>query len=318
MIIETQNLSKTYKNGFKAVNQLNLHIEEGDIYGFLGPNGAGKTTTIRMLTGLIEPTEGVAYVNQENVSEKNSTIKKLIGVLPESHGYYSWMTGYEYLEYFYNLFGGDPLKAKDQINYLLDKVQLLERSNSRIGQYSRGMKQRLGLAKTLINNPKIIFLDEPTLGLDPSGQNDIHKLILELNKSMNITVFITSHLLKDIEVLCNKVAIIKDGNLLVEDTIVNLQKLHSPQEIYRIKTSDTALAITFLKSISGIAKMETEVDYVEVTLKNVQETDLIKRRIVETLFMNHIDVFEITKVKSSMEDIFLNLVNSSTTSEVKS
>ncbi|MGB3367573.1 MAG: ABC transporter ATP-binding protein [Acidaminobacteraceae bacterium] len=307
-MIRTSKVTKIYKNGFKAVDSLSLNIEEGDIYGFLGPNGAGKTTTIRMLTGLIKPTEGDVLINGLKINDHNSSIKKVIGVLPESHGYYNWMTAYEYLQFFYNLFEMEKINMDQHISYLLHKVGLTERSHTLIGQFSRGMKQRLGLAKTLVNNPKVIFLDEPTLGLDPTGQRDIHELIKELNRSMNITVFITSHLLKDIEVLCNKVAIVKNGKLLVEDTIENLQELFSEGEVVHLKTSNDKIAIRFIELNSSVSNVESSDNGIRIVLKKGVESDVIKQKIIESLFLNKLEILEITKHKITIEDVFLKLV----------
>jgi ABC-type multidrug transport system ATPase subunit len=218
-MIRAENLKKVYNNGFAAVKHLNLQVNQGDIYGFLGPNGAGKTTTIRMLTGLLEPTEGQIVVNGLNVRETPQQVKKHIGVLPESHGYYEWMTGREYLLFFASLYGLNKPANGGRVDELLAMVDLTEKAGIRIHQYSRGMRQRLGIARTLLHRPKIIFLDEPTLGLDPQGQKDIERILLQLNREQGVTIFITSHLLKDIEVMCNRVAIVKKGTLLEEDTI---------------------------------------------------------------------------------------------------
>jgi ABC-2 type transport system ATP-binding protein len=171
-MIKTNNLLKVYDNGYEAVKNLSLHVHKGDIYGFLGPNGAGKTTTIRMLIGLIEPTSGDLEVSSLNVKGNNEEIKKHIGVLPESHGYYEWMTGEEYLLFFSALHGMKKKNRKIKVAELLELVSLTSKSNVKISQYSRGMRQRLGIARTLIHDPEIIFLDEPTLGLDPQGQKD--------------------------------------------------------------------------------------------------------------------------------------------------
>lgn len=203
-MIEAKNVTKVYKNGFKAVSNLNLKIEKGDVLGFLGPNGAGKTTTIRMLDGLLEPTSGEVIVNGVNIKENPTQIKNMVGVVPESHGYYYWMTAKEYLQYFSSLFDKDKVQ-NEYIYYLLERVGLADKKDVLVGQFSRGMKQRLGIAKSLINKPEIIFLDEPTLGLDPRGQKEVQQLLSDINKNEKITIFITSHMLKDIEVMCNKV-----------------------------------------------------------------------------------------------------------------
>ncbi|NIK76796.1 ABC-type multidrug transport system ATPase subunit [Paenibacillus castaneae] len=221
-MIKTIGLRKVYNNDYEAVKHLDLNVGRGDIYGFLGPNGAGKTTTIRMLTGLIEPTEGMVFFNDREVSKGKQELKNNIGVLPESHGYYEWMTGKQYLLFFASLYGMNKASRIQRTNDVLEMVDLTEKANIRIHQYSRGMKQRLGIARTLLHEPQIIFLDEPTLGLDPQGQKDIENILVQLNKEQGVTIFITSHLLKDIERICNRVAIVQRGSLLVEDTIPSL------------------------------------------------------------------------------------------------
>jgi ABC-2 type transport system ATP-binding protein len=309
-MIKTVELSKTYANGFHAVHNMNFDVEEGDIFGFLGPNGAGKTTTIRMLTGLLVPTSGQVFVDGKDVSKEANTIKSQIGVLPESHGYYNWMTAFEYLQHFYRLFQMDPKQETTKINTLLQKVGLFDRAHTRVGEFSRGMKQRLGIAKTLINNPKIIFLDEPTLGLDPAGQQDIHKLILELNKNYKITVFITSHLLKDIEVLCNKIAIVKHGNLLVCDTISNLQDEYAPYDVIHVNTGNNEKALNALKTINAFYEMKLSEQHIEISILKGSNLDMIKKNIIETLIMSKIDIFEIRQVNITVETLFMNVVNS--------
>lgn len=226
-MIKTVSLKMTYPNGFTAVDGIDLNVNKGDIFGFLGPNGAGKTTTIRMLTGILKPTSGSITISGIDVVKFPNDVKKLAGVLPESHGFYNSMKSVEYLNYFADLYGMDKKQTKIHIDELLHKVGLFDKKDVRIGHYSRGMKQRLGIAKVLINNPEVIFLDEPTLGLDPIGQKDIHNLIIEINKQMNVTVFITSHLLKDIEVLCNKVCIVKNGVLIEQGKIIDLKNKYA-------------------------------------------------------------------------------------------
>ncbi len=221
-MIKTQQLRKVYDNGFEAVKNLSLHVNKGDIYGFLGPNGAGKTTTIRMLIGLIEPTSGDLEVSNLNVKKNQEEIKKHIGVLPESHGYYDWMTGEEYLLFFSALHKISKKQRIAKVAELLNLVSLTAKAKVKISQYSRGMRQRLGIARTLIHDPEIIFLDEPTLGLDPQGQKDIENILLHLNQVNGVTIFITSHLLKDIEKICNRVAIVKTGTLIEEDSVKGL------------------------------------------------------------------------------------------------
>jgi len=218
-IISTHNISKSY-GPHVAVKDLNLEIESGEFFGFLGPNGAGKTTTIRMLVGIIEPDHGDFSIDGINGADRIA-VAKIAGVIPESRGFYSWMTAEEYLSFFAGLYGvKDPVSA---VNRLLEQVGLSERRRSRIASYSRGMKQRLGLARSLINSPKLLFLDEPTLGLDPQGQEDIQKLLKDLNVQ-GVTVFYSSHLLSEVAVLCSRVGIINHGTLVAKGTLTELQK----------------------------------------------------------------------------------------------
>ncbi|MCX5698636.1 MAG: ABC transporter ATP-binding protein [Candidatus Omnitrophica bacterium] len=218
-IISANNLIKSY-GSIKAVDGLSLEIAQGEFFGFLGPNGAGKTTTIRMLTGIIEPNSGKITI-AGNAYPNLKPILNMIGVVPESRGFYDWMTAKEYLLFFANLYGiSNPHKKIDE---LLEKVNLSDRKNSTIGTFSRGMKQRLGVARALVNDPKILFLDEPTLGLDPQGQEEIQNLLKQLNKS-GVTIFLSSHQLNEVSNLCSRVAIINKGRLVVQGTIAELQK----------------------------------------------------------------------------------------------
>lgn len=308
-MIKTSHLSKAYSIGLTAVNDLNLSIEKGDVFGFLGPNGAGKTTTIRMLTGLLKPTGGHIEIDGMDMDQQNIQIKKVIGVLPESHGYYAWMTGKEYLKYFAELFDQDMHDMKTYIPYLLEKVGLSQQ-NKPIGQYSRGMRQRLGIAKTLINHPKIIFLDEPTLGLDPMGQRDIQDLILDLNRTLEVTVFITSHLLKDIEVLCNKVAIFQNGKLIEQGKIKELQSKYGEPNLMRLKTSNLGRTREILAPFASLnCKEEGDSLLVKIDEWNERGSQRVKGQILNLLLAENIDLYEMSRVEPTMEDVFFKLVS---------
>lgn len=306
-MIVTKDLTKTYANGYRAVDNLSLLVEEGDIYGYLGPNGAGKTTTIRMLTGLLQPTQGQIWIQHMDMTLKEREIKRIIGVLPESHGYYPWMTGEEYLNYFASLFEIDLKERKTYIPTLLEMVGLTDRKK-RIGHYSRGMRQRLGIAKTLINRPKIIFLDEPTLGLDPMGQKDIQNLVRGLNKTMGVTVFITSHLLKDIEVLCNKVAIVQNGKLIEQGEIQALQVKYGAPNIYKIRTSDNTMVEAEFKGSTAFDKLEQASQALVVYPNPKISKEEFKKHLLSALFSVDVDIYEIGKAEASMEDIFFKII----------
>lgn len=220
-IIVAENLSKVYGNR-KAVDGLSLRVKRGEFFGFLGPNGAGKTTTIRMITGILQPDHGTVSVGGHSLDNKRE-IAKIIGVIPESRGFYDWMTAVEYLSFFADLYGIAGAERDKRIASLLAEVGLAQRRDTRIGTYSRGMRQRLGLARALINNPQILFLDEPTLGLDPQGQEDIQQLLKRLNER-GVTVFLSSHLLNEVSALCSLIGIINNGTLIAQGTIGELQE----------------------------------------------------------------------------------------------
>lgn len=305
-MIQTENVSKVYKNGYKAVDNLSLQVNTGDIFGFLGPNGAGKTTTIRMLDGLLEPTSGKVIINGIDIRKNSIDIKRVVGVVPESHGYYYWMTAKEYLQYFNSLFNSKDSNDK-YIDYLLEKVGLDDKKNITVGQFSRGMKQRLGIAKSLINKPKIIFLDEPTLGLDPRGQKEIQQLLLDINKNDNITVFITSHLLKDIEVMCNKVCIIKKGILVEQGSIKELQDKYMSHYTMLVQTSDNDKALSMLSDVEKIRSVITCEDGLEVKfVRGLSDSQIgeVKHKMLSTVFTHNIDIKEMSHKSLSMEDIF--------------
>ncbi|MBO5486773.1 MAG: ABC transporter ATP-binding protein [Eubacterium sp.] len=306
-MIQTQNLTKIYKNGFKAVDGLNLHVEEGDIFGFLGPNGAGKTTTIRMLDGLHEPTGGIARIAGMDITKNAIPIRKIIGVVPESHGYYYSMTAREYLEYFSVLFN-EGKDNREYVEYLLKKVGLLDKQHVAIGKFSRGMKQRLGIAKSLVNHPKIVFLDEPTLGLDPRGQQEIQQLLLEINRTEKITIFITSHQLKDIEVMCNKVCIVKDGVMVEQGSIGELQKKYLAHYTMYLDTSDNEMVGHMIARMDTTRSVKELADgRLEVKLKkelSASEVQAVRYQILHQIFDAGFEIEEMSHKVLSMEDIF--------------
>lgn len=229
-MIKTINLTKKYGK-FTAVDHIHLNIQEGEIYGFLGPNGAGKTTTIMMLLGITEPTEGDIFLFGKKYTSSKLDLRKRIGVVPEKHprGMWKWMTAKEYLEFFGKLF--KVMDLNNRITYLLEQVGLLEVQGKRIKGFSRGMLQKLSIARALLHDPDILLLDEPISGLDPIGIKKVRDLILSENREGR-TIFISSHLLSEIEKICHRVAIIYNGKLIAEDNMENLfLKIKKEKEI---------------------------------------------------------------------------------------
>lgn len=238
MIISVENLVKKY-NGHTALDGLNFSIEAGDIFGFLGPNGAGKTTTIRILTTMMRADSGNVLIDGHNIFQEPLIVKTIINALPESNGYYEWMTAREYLEFFSNLY--EEKASKQGIYKLLEVVGLYGKEGHLIRSYSRGMKQRLGIARALINRPKILFLDEPTNGLDPIGRRDIHDLLIDLNQKHSMTIFLSTHLLDDVEMLCNRIAIINYGKIVKTGELNKMKGQGTIEDIFFMSTEEGAL-----------------------------------------------------------------------------
>jgi len=223
VVLEAKELTKVY-NGVTAVDHLNLEVKEGEIFGFLGPNGSGKTTAILMFMGLTEPTEGSVRVLGFDPVNEPLEVKKRVGYLPEHVGFYYDMTGRENLMYVAKLNGLQREEAQRRIEDALRTVGLAEEGDKLVGAYSRGMRQRLGLAELLIKEPRLVFLDEPTLGLDPDGIVRMLDLIANLSRQRNITVFFSSHLLNQVERISTRVGIMLNGKLVACGTIEELKQ----------------------------------------------------------------------------------------------
>ena len=226
-MIQTENLTKIY-NGNAAVDGLNLTVGEGEIFGFLGPNGAGKSTTILMLTGMIEPTAGRCLVDGIEVAKDPLAVKKIIGYLPEDVGFYGNLTAEQNLDYFARFYGMGVDGRKARIAELLELVHL-DGVTQKAGEYSRGMKQRLGLAQALINDPKVLFLDEPTANLDPEGVREYRDLIIAL-AGEGKTVFVSSHILSEVRAVCRTIGLLAKGRLVAQGTLGDVARMLAPSD----------------------------------------------------------------------------------------
>lgn len=247
MLMQIRGLNKTFGKR-KAVSDLNLNIESGDIYGFLGPNGAGKTTTIRMMLGLISPDSGEVIIDGISMKTDFKKAITVVGAMIDP-AFYSYLSGYENLRLIANLIPG---LDKGKIKEALDIVGMSDRANDKVKNYSLGMKQRLGIAGALLNNPKLVILDEPTNGLDPQGMVEIRETVLNLAEEKGISFLISSHLLYEVEQICTKVGIIKEGKLLVEGNVKQLLiSDHETLEVYTHETKQVLKAINGLKFIKS-------------------------------------------------------------------
>ncbi len=235
-IIETHSLTKSY-NHQAAVDGLSLLVQEGEIFGFLGPNGAGKTTTLLMLLGLTPPSAGSATVCGLDPVRKAREVKRLVGYLPENVGFYGDMDAVQSLEFIADLNGMAPGSASDKIWEVLKEVGLTESAQKKVGTYSRGMRQRLGIAEVLIKDPKVMFLDEPTLGLDPDGALRLIELIQSLNRDRQITVLLSSHNLHQVQTVSHRVGIMIKGKMVAMGSVEDLaeEKFGLGEEKYTLE-----------------------------------------------------------------------------------
>lgn len=302
VVIKTEGLTKKY-GGFTAVNNLNLEIYEGEIFGLLGPNGAGKTTTILMLLGMTEPTQGTARINDYDTIRETIQVKKTVGYLPDHVGFYEDMTGRENLRFIGQLNGLNSKEIEEKIDDLLERVKLSEVGNKKVGTYSRGMRQRLGIADTLMKDPKVVILDEPTLGLDPEGINDMLGLIVELARKDKRTVLISSHLLHQVQKICDRVGIFVKGNLLAIGPIDTLgEKVFSDQPLtldLNVSPVDDNL-IALIKSVNEDVKVQIKEG--KITVKSKED---IRKKLVKAISDNNYELQFLKQSGRDLDDIYI-------------
>lgn len=293
-IVQTHSLSKKHGDTFN-VNNIDLKVNEGEIYGFLGPNGAGKTTTIKMLLGLVKPTNGDIKIFGQDLKTNRLNILKQIGSLVESPSYYGHLTGYENLEIIRRMLNV-PRKNIDEV---LEIVRLKNQKEKLVKNYSLGMKQRLGIASSLLAFPKLLILDEPTNGLDPSGIHEIRELIKELPSKYGMTVIISSHLLSEIDHIATQVGIIQNGVLIFQDDIAKLRQ--QSNSIIRMKVDNLSDAHKILLRNEIFAKIEDD----SLVLNTYTEEQVAQAN--RLMINNNMSVYRIEEEKRTLEDIFLEL-----------
>jgi len=257
-VIQTKELTKVYGKKV-AVDHLNLEIEEGEIFGYLGPNGSGKTTTLLMLLGLSVPTSGTAIVAGHDVVRESREVRKVVGALPEFAGFYEDMTAAQNLEYIGALNDLPRSECRSRSKELLEIVGLTESANIKVGKFSRGMRQRLGIAQALIKRPTVLLLDEPTIGVDPQGTKELRDLITKLNREQHLTIIFSSHLLNEVQKVCSRVGIIRRGRLVATGTIDALTAELTKGEGVRMEIRLEGLTQAMLKaveSVSGVRSVE--------------------------------------------------------------
>lgn len=296
-IIEISELTKDFKE-LRAVNNLNLNVLKGDVFGFLGPNGAGKSTTIRMLLTLIKPTKGDIKLFGKSLAENRIEILRKVGAIVEKPDFYGYLSAYKNLEILGKISGHQI--SKKRIMEVLELVGLDKRSNSKVKTFSHGMKQRLGIAQALIHEPELIILDEPTTGLDPQGMKEIRELIQSLSKEKGKTIFLSSHILSEVELVANRMIIINKGTTQVEGYVKDLLKSNKIKVTFEVEDSDKAVNLISLTSWSKNLTSYTKSNLI-FELEN-EEIPKLNKYFVE----NNISVNAIIPTRS-LEEYFLKI-----------
>ena len=292
-ILEIQNLHKSF-GSFKAVDDISLHVNKGDIYGFLGPNGAGKSTTLRMVLGLIKPEKGSILIKKKNIAGTNRNFLNDIGALIEKPDFYKNLTALENLKI---LFKMSKLKNENRIFEVLNEVNLWDKRNQKVSGYSQGMKQRLGIAQTLLHQPSLIILDEPSNGLDPQGQADMRDLILRINKEMQITIIISSHILSEIEKIANRMVVINKGVKILEGNVKNLME----KELLKVSFKTNSLKqLSQLFSLEGIS-YEVRSNNIIALINEEKISNVIEKIVSKKI------TFSEVKQMRTLEELFLGL-----------
>ncbi len=303
MSIKVSNLSKNYGNQ-KAVNNISFNINKGEIVGFLGPNGAGKSTTMKIITGFISSDSGQTEVCGEIVNINSLTTKKKIGYLPEANPLYFDMYVREYLEFVAGIHRLPFFKEK--IEETIKIVGLTVEANKKIGELSKGYKQRVGLAAALIHDPEVLILDEPTSGLDPNQIIEIREVIKTLGRDK--TVLFSSHILQEVQAICDRVIIINKGIIVADDSLSNLQKVKSGEHIVLVGFKEN-INIEILQDLKEIIQVEKGEEQ-NFRIRTAQP-DSVRRQIVELSLKNNLNIVSLQSESNSLEDIFRNLTTAS-------
>ncbi len=300
-MIQVNGLTKDYGER-RALDSISFNANQGEIVGFLGPNGAGKTTTMRILTGYMPPTDGTAIVAGYDVVEESLEVRKRVGYLPETVPLYSDMTALDYLKFMADL--RHIPDSEERAYETLEMVDLQDRANGYIGNFSKGMRQRIGLAQALIHRPEVIILDEPTIGLDPAQVVEIRNVIREIGKDR--TVLLSTHILSEAQQICDRVLIINKGQIVAEDTPENLQSrlVGSQRVVLRVRGDSDELPAKIQK-LKGVRDVETKPDgSVEFEFSTGQD---VRPQVAKAIIQAGFDLLEMRPVGLSLEEIFLEL-----------
>lgn len=297
--LQTQHLTHYYSTSEKVLNQINLQVPRGSIYGYLGPNGAGKTTTLRLVLGLLRVQEGEVFIFDKPFNQHRLELLKSIGSMIESPSLYGHLTAYENLDLLQRIYKC----PKARIAEVLSLVGLANTGSKKASQFSLGMRQRLGIAIALLHNPSFLILDEPTNGLDPNGMIEVRELLKKLNREQRITILISSHLLSEIEKMVTHVGIVHKGSMLFQGTLEELKTRQLQSSSIELETSNAEAAVQIAKEFN----IHPEIRHEKIVLPVVSKK--IVARLNQQLVQQGIDVYAINIVKNDLETIFMDVIN---------
>lgn len=301
--ISLKNITKKF-DGNIVVDNINLNIEQGEIYGFLGPNGAGKSTTISMICSLIHPTDGDIEIMGTNIKKDCRNIKKKIGLVPQNIALYKDFTAYENIKFFAELYGLKGAMLKQRINEALEFTGLMDVKDKKAKTYSGGMQRRLNIACALVHKPQIIIMDEPTVGIDPQSRNHIMNAVKKLNEE-GTTIIYTTHYMEEAEALCSKIAIIDKGKIIVEGTKEELKNMISDKSTLSVTVDDIyKLDVNQIKGVQGVQDVSVKENTLSITSsKEVSNLD----KLINTIELSSAKIIDLGFKDISLETVFLSL-----------
>ncbi len=305
-IIDVKNLTKTFGD-FTAVDDISFSVKKGEIFGLLGPNGAGKSTTLRMLSTLSRPTKGTATIGGHDTVKDDMEVRKLIGIVSEKMIIYNRLTAKENLWFFGSLFNIPKDTLTKRIDDLLELVQLTKWKNAQVGTFSTGMRQRMNVVRALLNMPQVLFLDEPTLGLDPQSSVEIRDFIKKLNQESGTTVIITTHMMVDADLLCDRIAIVDHGKIIALDTSTNLKKIISGADTMIINLEIANLTPNMLTSIRALDCVDTATQENSMHLHVMVHGEDAFDNIIDTVRKENGKISSMANLQPTLEDVFLHI-----------
>lgn len=300
LAIEVENLTKEF-NGFVAVDHISFSIESGEAFGLLGPNGAGKTTTMSMLSTMLKPTSGKASVHDFDILKEQDDVRKSIGIVFQDQSLDEELTAYENMDFHGRLYRIPKNLREKKIKELLKLVELEDKKDNLVKTYSGGMRRRLEIARGLMHEPKVLFLDEPTLGLDPQTRNHLWNYIDRLNKEKGITIVLTTHYMEEADKLCDRIAIIDKGKIIALDSSEKLKESIGG-DVIEIIPSNKEKLYSMIKAFSWVKRVDIHNDYVTINLQNAEKH---VAEIVNVAYDNGIGIESISIHKPTLEDVFL-------------